>query len=329
MEYPTFITTGADRLDEFPPFSWSPDIEVVTVHEFGHQYFQSMVASNEFEEAWLDEGLNSYAEIACMSDIIEDRLVPEIRASPPWGSERLALGINPVPVKVAQKAWDYRNRWMYFLASYGKTAVVLRTVEGLIGSDAMARGMRAYVERFSFRHPTGSDLVATLSEAGGYDLRRFFDQAIYADATPDWGVLAVRHTRPAVVEGFAWDGAGWIREEPGGAAEIDDAAEDEGWEIEVDLVRSGDFVGPVVVELTWDDGETERRLWESSERWVRWSFDSDRRLEQVIVDPDGVWALETLRVDNYWREHPARTEPPLWWLREILDVAGRLFLRFS
>jgi hypothetical protein len=329
MEYPTFITTGADRLDEFPPFSWSPDIEVVTVHEFGHQYFQGMLASNEFEEAWLDEGLNSYAEISCMSDITEDRLVPEIRTYPQWSSQRLALGVNGVPFQIAANAWDYRNRWMYFMASYGKTAVVIRTAEGLIGSDAMARGLRTYFERYSFRHPTGADLVATLSETAGFDLTAFFDQAIYSDAIPDWGVLAVRHTRPLEVEGFAWDGAGWQPEEGLEASDDDAAAGEESWKIEVDLVRRGDFIGPVDVELTWDDGSTERRRWDDSSRWVRWQFNDRRRLEQVVVDPDGAWALETLRVDNYWRDTASRTEPPLWWVREILGVIDRLFLRFS
>jgi hypothetical protein len=331
MEYATLITTGADRLDEFPPFSSSSDIEAVTVHEFGHQYFQGMLASNEFEEAWLDEGVNSYAEITCMSDIVEDRLVPGIRVYPLWGDERVALGLHRVPVTVAQNAWDYRNRWVYFFASYGKTAVILRTAEGLIGADAMARGLRTYFERFSFRHPTGHDLVTTLDEATEVDLMGFFDQAIYADATPDWGVLDVRHRRPEVREGFVWDGAAWREGESSGESESDDDGEDDSgpWQIEVDLVRRGDFIGPVDVELTWDDDSTERRRWDSDERWVRWRFEGDRRLEQVVVDPDGAWALETRRVDNYWRDSPARTEPPLWWVREIVGLLGRLFLRFS
>jgi len=97
----------------------------------------------------------------------------------------------------------------------------------------------------------------------------------------------------------------------------------------VDLVRRGDFIGPVDVELTWDDGAIERRRWDGDERWVRWRFDGDRRLDQVVVDPDGVWALEILRADNYWRDSPARTAPPLWWVREIVGLMGRIFLRFS
>jgi hypothetical protein len=329
MEYPTFITTGADRLDEIPPFSWSSDIEVVTVHEFGHQYFQGMLASNEFEEAWLDEGLTTYAEISCMNDIIQDRLVPEIRAYPQWGPQRLALNYSSVPLQVARNAWDYRNRWMYFMASYGKTGVVMRTVEGLIGSEAMARGLRAYFETYAFDHPTGSDLVATLSEAGGYDLTEFFAQAIYSDAVPDWGVSAVRHRTPREVAGFTWDGSSWIPEELSDTEADESTPDSEDWRIELELVRRGDFVGPVEIELTWDDGATEYRLWNGGERWVRWRFDDDRRLEQVIVDPRGAWALETKRADNYWRDAPVREENPLWWVREALGLLERIFLRFS
>ena len=41
-----------------PPELQSP--EGVTIHEAGHQFWYGLVANNEFEEAWLDEGFNSY-----------------------------------------------------------------------------------------------------------------------------------------------------------------------------------------------------------------------------------------------------------------------------
>ena len=59
MEYPTFITAGTSRLLNRWPLDRVLLPEEVTVHEFGHQYWQSMVASNEFEESWLDEGFNT------------------------------------------------------------------------------------------------------------------------------------------------------------------------------------------------------------------------------------------------------------------------------
>ena len=59
MEYPTLITGGTAW--------WEPSWEhfgadITVAHEFGHQYWYGMVASNEFEEPWLDEGINSYSE---------------------------------------------------------------------------------------------------------------------------------------------------------------------------------------------------------------------------------------------------------------------------
>ena len=56
MEYPTLITVGTDYV--LHPRGWDP--EFVAVHEFGHQYFYGLVGTNEFEHAWMDEGLNTY-----------------------------------------------------------------------------------------------------------------------------------------------------------------------------------------------------------------------------------------------------------------------------
>ena len=330
MEYPTFFTTGANRLDAYPPFSWSSDIEAVTVHEFGHQYFQGMLASNEFERGWLDEGVNTYAELECMTAITADGLVPEIRPFPYWGAERLALAVPQVPVKVGVRAWDYRRRWVYYLASYAKTAVILRTAEGLIGAEAMARGLRSYFDRHAFGHPSGRDLVAALSDAAGQDLGRFFEQAIWSDAVPDWAVTSVRQRTPKTAGGFSWDGGEWLVVEGGETGSADDEAADFGiWQVDVELARLGEFVGPVEVELTWADGASERRTWGGEERWVRWRFEGSERLAQVVVDPDGVWAIETRRADNYWRDEPADADHPLSWLREILGFSRNVFLKWS
>ena len=70
MEYPTLFTAGTT--------SWMPAgvrmPEMVTIHEFGHGYWYGIVASNEFEEAWLDEGINSYSEVKAMEKYYgEDR----------------------------------------------------------------------------------------------------------------------------------------------------------------------------------------------------------------------------------------------------------------
>src|SRR5262249_51806428 len=56
MEYPPPVTAGTAY--ESPPDSQRP--ELVVVHEIGHQWLMNLLANNECEEAWLDEGINTY-----------------------------------------------------------------------------------------------------------------------------------------------------------------------------------------------------------------------------------------------------------------------------
>ena len=64
MEYPTLFTGETSWYD--PTYITEQTIE----HEFGHQYWYGMVATNEFEDAWLDEGINSYTEVKSLSAIL-------------------------------------------------------------------------------------------------------------------------------------------------------------------------------------------------------------------------------------------------------------------
>ena len=61
MEYPMLFTIGSAAPEFLGWFaSHSADPAGVTVHEYSHQYWHGMVATNEFEEAWLDEGITTY-----------------------------------------------------------------------------------------------------------------------------------------------------------------------------------------------------------------------------------------------------------------------------
>jgi hypothetical protein len=313
MEYPTMFTTGASRLDAFPPRSWRRDIESVTVHELGHQYFQGVLASNEVEQAWLDEGLVSWAENRCLDDIIADRLAPEIRNPLTWETDQLLLSRVEQPLVVDRPVWEHRLIAESYLASYDKTALAIRTLEGVLGEDRLLRAMRAYVDDFRFRHPTGDDLRAVLERETGHQLTWLFDGVLRNGLTPDWAVLAVRHRRVGEPEGMVWRDGRWH--------EADERGETGPWRVDIELGRRSELVGPVEVELRWESGRVERRTWDGRARWVRWTEESSERLAQVAVDPDFAWALESRRSDNHWRDEPAKTGP-LWWLGDALRLIG-------
>jgi hypothetical protein len=57
MEFPRLIV-GAARLGR-ADFNLSQ--EILTVHEFGHQFWSGLVANDEFQNGWLDEGFSSFS----------------------------------------------------------------------------------------------------------------------------------------------------------------------------------------------------------------------------------------------------------------------------
>ncbi len=56
MEYPNMVivSTGEDQ--------YTRTLEMVVMHEIGHQWFYGMLGNNEMDEPWLDEGINSFSE---------------------------------------------------------------------------------------------------------------------------------------------------------------------------------------------------------------------------------------------------------------------------
>ncbi len=298
MEYPTLIVTGASLLQAIPPFDRAPWIESVTGHELAHQYFYGIVASDEGESPWLDEGLTQYAENLFLRDLVADRPGTPALLAMPFLRDRLELAGRLVPVTVARPAWGHRSWADYATAAYTKPALALATLEGLVGPDLLARGLREYVERYAYRHPGERDLEGVLSEVAGRDLGWFFDRAVRGDDEPDWAVLGVR-------QGRREDG--------------------DGWQVVVELGRPGGLVAPVEVEIELEDGSRERRTWDDGERWTEWRLETSAAVVAVTVDPDGVWQLETRRDDNRWRRRPsssARNRLRSVWALATAVLAG-------
>src|SRR5499427_871827 len=128
MEYPTFITGESEW--------WLPsglyEVEGVVEHEFGHQYWYGMVATNEFEDAWMDEGINSYSEVKVLSSILGEKTSILNMAGASYGDnqEQRDFYVSVADRDpMAQNAYAYVNSNYYAAMTYGKTASVLLTLE--------------------------------------------------------------------------------------------------------------------------------------------------------------------------------------------------------
>ncbi len=324
MEYPTLIAVDTRWLQLSSVLS----PENVTVHEFGHQYWYGIVASNESEEGWLDEGFNSYATgkvlaAAYGSDNAMFRIAGGI---PILGLPLVTYDAFPIITYLGKVAMPepyrrkqiylysattdpiYRLGWKYFdyttyrVGSYCKPEMVLRTLENYLGSELMAKVMRTYYQRFRFRHPTTYDFINVVNEVSGKDMNWFFDQLVFDTGVIDYQVSSIT-----------------TKEEAKGL-----------YETEVVLKRNGRVIFPVEVLVSFEDGYTVRENWDGKEQWVKLRYTSKSPATLAQIDPDNKVVLDIDFSNNSRRVEPDYRATFRWaskfflWMQHFLQIISSI-----
>jgi hypothetical protein len=324
MEYPTFITGGTHRMS--PVKENSP--EDVTIHEFGHQYFYGLLASNEFEEPWLDEGFNEY---------MEDRVVGAA-----YGSDnpvltvfgwRFSIGIpirRPLDTNrryfkvagddvLAAPSWKFRSTASYGGQVYSKTALALATLERLIGTPAMNRALRLYADRWRFKHPRTTDFIAAVNEVTGQNWHWFFDRTFFASGAVDYAVEGATSERAVPPKGLFESEGRLVEKNP------PDLANPKGWDTVVTVVRKGEVALPVEIALKFEGGHTYRSRWDGEARWRRFRVERGPKLIEAIVDPAEKILLDVDRTNNGRLVTPDPRAASRWtvravfWMQNLVD----------
>jgi hypothetical protein len=339
MEYPTLFTAGTSLWA--PPALRAP--EALTIHECGHQFFYGLVANNEFEEAWLDEGLNSYFEDKAVFEELgplgfgRRYFGPDggrgSRSGWPLVAPRVLIGRGKQHLEdlrahgksdvMARRAFDYASADSYTLNSYGKPALTFQTLEGLLGEEMMQQVLRTYARRYRFAHPTTEDFITTVNEVTGQDYRSFFDETFFSSNLCDYAV-EVRNREPATLVGFS-EGTGGLTYHPPPSPSSQPA---EAWEPEVTVRRLGEVRLPADLLVEFADGSRKREAWDGRERWVRFRYPRGPKVVHAVVDPEGRLALDMNPSNNAWRDETglARRAATKWslrfllWLQDLLEL---------
>lgn len=330
MEYPTLITTGT--------FYGMPEniriTESLVVHEFVHQYFMGMVASNEKEEAWLDEGFVTY---------FEDRIIDAA-----YGEKQSLVDVfgyqfdnreltrleyttmaNPREGTVARPGWYFSDANFKALI-YSKTATTLRTVQELVGEAAMDRIIMAYFEKWKFRHPKGRDFMAVLKEElmRGPDTlfaRQVYDlveKSIYHALVLDYAVVRITNEELPASQGVFGNNASAHTYQDGSGTRTALS--------KVEVQRKGDWVFPVEILVTFEDGSTQMLHWSGEEGSKVFEWSGGVRVVSAQIDPQHKIGLDVDTNNNSLTLQPTRA--PLWkyaaktvfWVQNLMQTVGFL-----
>lgn len=346
MEYPTFITAGTQWLappDDRGGVLGRSGPEGVTIHEFGHQYWQSMVASNEFEEPWLDEGINSYStarvvDAAYGSSEQYARLnqvpLPLYRwlgLSPLQQRQYARLGpiLDRGQDRIWRKAWKFRDIFSYFVNSYPKSVSVLWQLQTELGEDVMAQLMRTYFQRWRFRHPDTRDFIEVAEEVSGRELDWFFDQLLFGTGTLDYAVTEAESERLGFEAGVFDTPEGRITLEKQEMEERREEAEETAdgtgpYRTTVVIENHGTIQYPVDILVRFTDESEVRERWDGTYRWVRFSYERDAPLDRVVVDPEETLFIDLNRANNSFVVEPLRRGDLRWGLKLLMLIQNLL-----
>ncbi|MHC1702656.1 MAG: M1 family metallopeptidase [Tenuifilaceae bacterium] len=285
MEYTTLITAGTTVL--MPEGIHMP--EMVTLHEYGHAIFMGILASNEFEEPWLDEGMNSYMESRAMDASYGPNKgmidLPFISLSDKSFQRMSYLGGSSRQATNNTKySWDYPHG-SYGLMSYSKAATWLLTLQGLVGDDVIDEIFRTYYKRWAFKHPTTQNFVDIVNEIVplrlgdkyGPDMNWFFEQTLYGTGICDYEVSRIKILDEKEFRGMVKSDSLYFKSE-----EKKDSLK---WSV-IELQRIGEVMIPVEVLIHFDNGDEVLELWDGKDRTKDYKYLKKEKVVWVKIDPN-------------------------------------------
>lgn len=275
MEYPNITVIGNARSKE--------QLEVVIVHEVGHNWFYGMLGSNERVHPWMDEGLNTLNEMR----YIKTKYPNNTQTSDMLGGiaeaihlEHLSHGdMNDLmyrviagagvdqPIELTSEAYTSAN---YGGIVYGKTGLVFTYLKDYLGDELFDKCMQTYFDRWHFKHPQPNDLRLVLEEVSQKDLGWLFDDIIPTTKQIDYKLSKVKTTETGT---------------------------------EVTVKNVGQVNGPIRVDA-YSFNNLRKTIWVEPGEKKQTVFFDESKLDEIKIDGQ-LQTPEPNRNNNYWKEKGA------------------------
>ncbi|MFD2037040.1 M1 family metallopeptidase [Belliella marina] len=260
--YPVAVNVAADIGGmEYPGLSFcsykskGESLWGVTDHEFGHNWFPMVVGTNERRHAWMDEGFNTfinYYSYLAFNDGEYTNDLIQTRKYLGWLTNE-----NREPIATHADRTQTNNLGMVAYMKPALGLIMLR--EYVLGHERFDKAFRSYIKTWAYKHPQPSDFFNHMENVSGENLDWFWKGWFYSNANID---LAVDGVYPY--------GANYI----------------------VVFSNKGDLPMPVNFEVTYEDGEKERRsipveVWFKGDTWQH-LLKVDKKVVKIEIDPDKV-----------------------------------------
>jgi hypothetical protein len=317
----------------------------VIIHEVGHNFFPMIVNSDERQWTWMDEGLNTFLQYVAEQDFMKDypssrgpaaKIVPYMSGNqdflePIMTNSELIFQFGPNAYGKPATALN-----------------ILR--ETVMGRELFDFAFKTYANRWKFKHPTPEDFFRTMEDASAFDLDWYWRGWFYSTDYTDMGIKEVKKyfvtTEPSEEiknyrerrGRFGFNDGPYVYLLEESSPELDskfkvkfDANEikplkeylennkdiqannlstSPSFFYEVEFEKPGGLIMPLIVELTFIDGTTEKhhfpaQIWRKHNHTAKRVFATTKEIKSIVVDPN----FETADIDTTNNTWPKQATP--------------------
>ena len=173
MEYPT-ITSISPMPDE-------KSLDMTIEHEVGHNWLYGILATNEREHPWMDEGMNTYFDNRYeelkyphkndnnkKKDFLSKRF-PEDAADIIYRTQITEK--KDQPIETPSQNFSETN---YGVIAYYKTSLWMKKLEDFVGKNLFDSCLHQYYNLWKFKHPYPADFKTVIENVSGKNVDTIF-----------------------------------------------------------------------------------------------------------------------------------------------------------
>ncbi len=177
MEYPGIVLISDKIKDE-------KDLNYVIVHEIAHQWWYGLVGNDEYNHAWIDEGLTEYSTLLFFEKHTEygENFKEMIN-----NSLKNYLLFEDVYKKVTGKVDGTMDRPLdkfdtepeYSQCVYTRGVLMFNSFRELIGKNKFIDALQLVQKKYKYKNITPAQLISVFEKFGGRETESFFNNWLF------------------------------------------------------------------------------------------------------------------------------------------------------
>ncbi len=172
MEYPNLVMISDDISD-------NEMINYVIVHEIAHQWWYGVVGNNEYEEAWVDEGLTEFSTALFFENnpkynVKYETIMENAKTTYKKFVEIYTKINGDVDESMNRDLSEFDTEPEYVNCTYTKGMLLFDSLRMTMSERKFQKCLREYYKNFAFKNSSSEDLIKSFCKTSGINLESYF-----------------------------------------------------------------------------------------------------------------------------------------------------------